>query len=767
MRFRSAALCALLTSFQLPALAADAPADKAVETAPCADPASSLNRESTQALATLAQRCRDAKQWERALAWYLLGERRFPNQLHYPARQAMTLADAGRTAQALAKARALVEQHASSPDAWLALGYVQAAAGAPYDALSAVNQALRLAPQTPYVIVEHALALERAGLAHAAQHAAQQNASHFDAETLRRLKANYLAERVRLAALPSRSPDDSKRRLDQLIEEYDSLIAQWSAADANARQDSLRLRVDRIQALHARGYMHQTLQAYEDLDRSLVTVPDYVLHQVAAAYLATRQPEKASALYQKAQFNTSLTRREQVDIALGRFYAEGESGNFEQARTLIDSARDAQPVWVQPLGSPARQPNDLRMHTEAPWALGYLYANDTETAQKALEDAVSQAPQNSTLRIALASTYRARGWPRRAEEELKIAESQEPLSVALLAEQGQTALDLREWQSTRTLLDYLQKNAPDDSATKRLEKEWNRHNKAQLYVNAGIDQSRDNPVTGDDDLKLETVLYSAPLNQNWRLFAGVGQAQGDFPEGSVTQRHTRVGAQWQSRNLIAELEANTQHYRHKTRPGARLSAEYALNDQWTLLGGAAWHSLDTPLRALANDISSNRIELGVRWQRNEQGQWTLMASGERFSDGNTRTRIALRGTERIYTRPTYWLDAGLDVAASKNSKEDRPYFNPRRDLEVLPSVRLNHVLHQRYDTRLMHYVQLGAGVYHQQDYGSGAVGLIGYGIRYSVNENTEIGVSVTGISRPYDGQRERELRALLDISIRF
>lgn len=766
MRTRSAALFALLALGSLQT-AAWAQHNGSAGNMPCSASTKPTEAMDAQSLAQQAQRCRDQKQWNAALAFYKQGQHRFPKNLHFPAREAMTLADAGHTEEALNKAISLTQRFASAPDAYLALSYVYASLNRPFDALNAADRALSLAPTTPYVIVEHIQALNRAGLVYAAYFAARRHTTLIDPAISRRLHADYLAEKVRLAALPTRQRADGLRMADEVIADYDALISQWEREGGQAAQDAKRLRVDRLQALHARGRMRDVIVAYEELQHNGQTVPDYVLNQVASAYLSVQQPEQAQAIYKRAQSNPALTRREQVDVQLGLYYAQSESGLVDEARNTIDTARDAQALWVNVPGSPTRLPNDLRMHTEAPWALAYLYGNDTSAAQEKLEDMTAMAPQNTTLRIALASVYRARGWPRRAEEELKRAEALEPRSIQLIAEQGQTELDLHAWENAHTLLDYLEQNAPEDNATRRLRKAWDREQKAIVYITAGMDRSQDNPVTGDHNLRLETVAYSAPLKGNWRLFAGAGQAQGDFPEGSVTQRWGRVGAQYRDRDVLAELETSAQHSDYGTQAGLRASVEYALNDQWALGGELAWRSLATPLRATANDIRSNDASAFVRWRRSEQGEWTLAVSGARFSDGNKRSSVFIRGKERLYTTPTVTLDAELDASASKNTKQDTPYFNPRSDYAVVPSLRLSHVLHQRYEQQVSHYLQLGAGIYHQQDYGTGGVALAGYGIRYTDGENFEAGLSITGISRPYDGAREREVRAMLDIAIRF
>ena len=113
------------------------------------------------------------------------------------------------------------------------------------------------------------------------------------------------------------------------------------------------------------------------------------------------------------------------------------------------------------------------------------------------------------------------------------------------------------------------------------------------------------------------------------------------------------------------------------------------------------------------------------------------------------------------------MDLGLEVATSRNSKEEAAYFNPRSDFSVLPSVSVNHVLYHRYETQWSQQFQAGAGTYSQRDYSTGAIGLLSYGQRYRWNDVLETGANLSWINRPYDGERESDVRLIVDLTYRF
>ena len=114
------------------------------------------------------------------------------------------------------------------------------------------------------------------------------------------------------------------------------------------------------------------------------------------------------------------------------------------------------------------------------------------------------------------------------------------------------------------------------------------------------------------------------------------------------------------------------------------------------------------------------------------------------------------------------IDLGLEVGASHNSlSEDVPYFNPKSDLSVLPMVSVNHMLYERYETRWSQQFQVGAGTYTQKYHSTGGMALLGYGQRYSWNDVLEVGGMLSAINRPYDGERETDLRLMVDLTFRF
>ena len=135
--------------------------------------------------------------------------------------------------------------------------------------------------------------------------------------------------------------------------------------------------------------------------------------------------------------------------------------------------------------------------------------------------------------------------------------------------------------------------------------------------------------------------------------------------------------------------------------------------------------------------------------------------------GMSRRSLLLRGEERLVTRPHWYLDAGVEVYATRNQRNDVAYYSPLSERSLLPSLSWNHTLRQTPASAWTQSASVGLGGLTQQGYGGSALGVLSYGQRYRVQDMFEIGGTLSAISRSYDGKREREWRIAFDLIQRF
>ena len=727
----------------------------------------------TQALATVARTYRNQQQWAKAEAVYRQALLREPSNVDLQLGLALTQADGGQASEAVQRTRALVAAKPDDPNRRMALGYALTRAGLNYDALFEFDQAFIRAGDKPEVAREYIVALQKARLPEPALRLAAQRPGLLDSVTQRRLEGDLAAERVRMAEFATRTEKERYVIADRALQDYDTLLARWTP-DASAHDDVVRWRIDRLGALKARARTAEVIREYETLTAEGVQLPTYAVRWVAASYLDQRQPEKAEPLYRQALSATDAEPDDRVEDSTALFYALQESDKGVEAREVANTLANNQKPRVELKGLPIGNPNDAWMDAQQLSAQSGVYGGDLPGSEAGLDALVARAPGNVGLHLAQADMYRARDLPRRAEATLKETEAQVPRDIGLEVSQAYTAMDLQEWRQLDVLADDVIARNPDSRQVQRLQRLRNVHDMAEVRVEAytgksygGGNNGDVGAVTGSRDWGIESVIYTPPIDEDWRLFAGAGYATADFSEGTGQHRWQRVGVERRTRDMTLEAEVSNHSYGFGSKQGARVSIARDINDNWQYGGSLDYLSATTPIRALNADITANGGSGFIRWRANESREWKLSLSPSHFSDGNDRIETLLTGREGIYSSPGVQVDLGLEVSASRNSKADTVYFNPKSDFSVLPTVTVNHVLYHRYETQWSQQFQVGAGTYSQKDYSTGGVGLIGYGQRVRWNDVLEAGANLSLISRPYDGVRERDLRLLVDLTYRF
>lgn len=714
-----------------------------------------------------AQQKRDAQQWDEALAVYRQGRAQYPQDTAFQYGEIYVLADSGQQEQASALADGILRQTPESADALLVKAYAQLRQNGQFAALEYVDRAQQAAPDKPYVVREYIFALRRAGMAEQALAIAQRQPELLTPAQLRELQADAVAEIVRLSDVTLRSEKERFVLADKALARYDQLLPQWRQAGDEALIQ--RARIDRLQALHSRFYMSELVREYEALKATGTELPIFALGDVASAYLYLRQPEIAGALYEQIIASGYMRNDDEIRQIqdFGLLYSYSDRGDVATAQSMAQPLPENFSKWRYVEGEKVNIPNAPYLDALHTTAMMDFYADDTVDSQATLQSLLDAAPANNNLRTDLAWIYRSRGWPRLSEQELKVAEAYEPREISTEVGQGQTALALQEWRQAEVLAQDLEDRFPEDQRVKRLNRLWEVHNLAELRVSAYKGLSKNNPATGSQDYGLETTIYSAPLNYNWRLFAGAGHRLGKFDGAKAQHNFARMGLEWRSRDWHTEAEISDNHFGFGSSIGARIATSYDLNDYWQLSAAANWRTRATPLQALHNNITSNSLELGIRWRQSERREWGLSITPSRFSDSNQRTELLLSGKERLLTRPTWFLDLGVEGYAAHNSRTDVRYYSPRREIGLSPFLTVNHTIYQRYETQWTQQASIGLGGVNQQGYGTGSTQFISYGQRYKFNDIFEVGATLSGSRRPYDGVREREWRLILDLIYRF
>ncbi len=717
-------------------------------------------------LEAVARAYRNLQRWPEALNTYSKALQLRPDDNGALVGRVMTLADSGKQREAVRQAQALVAKQPQSVDRRLALGYAYLRNQQTYSALREVDEARLLAPENTSVKREYLLALQRAGVHSKALELAEKNPELVNSGELRALQRARVADYVRQSDLPTAKEHERFNQADKAIAESDRLLKAW-ATDPLAKNDAKTLRIDRIGALYNRAYMQKVLDEYEHFNAQGEQLPAYALRWVAGAQLYLKQPESAAQLYEQILAEGDKKSPARLSDLQALYYALNESQQASAAAKLVPIIAD-QPKRVYQKGLPQGKANPDWLTGKVMEVSAAQSSNDLNTAEAKIQTLANSAPGNTELRTMRADIFSARGWARRSEAELKEAENISPRSIDVEISQGYTAQALQEWRQFELYADDVFSRYPERLSAQRLERARQLHNMAELRVSSNGGISPDNTVTGSGDFGLDTVLYSSPIDYNWRVFGGLGYSQGEFQEGKGRNRYERGGVEWRGRNHTFAAEINNQNYGQGNKQGFRLSAGHEINDYWQYGWSLDWLSRETPLRALNSDVTSDSVSGYLQWQQNEGRKWRIALSPQRFDDGNNRISGSVSGEERVYTSPKLIADALLDVGTSHNSQPaEGPYFSPETDFSIMPGLRLSHSLYERYERTWSQQAQFGLGSYNQRNYGTDPIGFISYGQRVNLDDQLNFGATASGLSRPYDGERETEYRLVFDLSYRF
>lgn len=715
-----------------------------------------------------ARAYRNQKQWSLSLAaWESAGVKE-PHNDDILSGRIMTMADARQFTAAESQARQFVARSPSTTS-YQTLAWVLRAQGKNWEALSAATLAEEASPDNAWSqqFLMGQLAANRVS-APALEIAQSQKTSP---EMQRRLRTDAAAQLVRNSFSPTRNEQERYLVADQALREYDQMMKEWRN-DPTAKADYDRARIDRMGALLARRQLKAVTDEYEALVAEGKPVPEYARRWVATAYLAQQRPAEAEVLMKtifevpssKPTFDpTSLTQEDQQSL----FYSRMENEDYSAAKKQVDVIVARTPWQRRIYGSPVPEPNDYWLLGQTLQAQYSSMTNDLAQAEVLTKHMAYTAPGNQGLRILYASVLEARGLPRKAERELKLAEVIEPTNLELERQQASVALDLQEWRQAGQLIDDVQQRSPEDEATKRLVLARQVHEKSELRISGhqGIDS--DSPISGQHDFNINSAVYGPPMGENVRLFAGFNFATGEFEEGKGYDRDVLGGLEWRSRNWWAEAEISHRNFTADKSIGARFSTSYDINDNWLIGGSAERLSASTPLRALRSGVTSNGGNAFVRWYQNERREYALSVAPSWFSDGNERMEYLVSGKERLWTAPRFIVDFTPSVSASTNTKENVPYYNPKQDLSLVPAFTADHQLYRHYDTIWSQQFVVAVGAYFQQDFDTGSITTLGYGQRLQLNNVLDSGFMLTWDKRPYDGVRERNIAVSFDVNYRF
>jgi biofilm PGA synthesis protein PgaA len=712
--------------------------------------------------AAVARDYRDTGAYDKALTLYRQGRARYPQELTFAYGEILTLTDSGHADDAVAQADDLLATHPEDIELLSAAIYASAATDHYADTVALAERMLRIAPQDRDAVRARVFALRGLGQSMLALDLAEQSADAFSDSELRSLVGNRLAALVRAGEDPTVKDTERLAATDRAIAELDRRIAIWAAEGAGGTQEAHTARFDRIVALEDRARTGEVIGEYDALRSQGIEVPAYALKAVADAYARRREPENARRVFELVL----AANPKDFEARIGLFYAELESEDFDAAFQTIDALAAEQTPSLAAAGPMQQTPNPAWLRANLIAALARFYAGDTAEAQRRVTDMVILSPNDASLRQALGTILLGRGKPHAADRQFANGQIILPDDVDLAAARANVAItrgDRVEGADEATLL--LMRD-PAVNAVVQLARRVEILERPELSVrwNANL-QSTNIPVAGNS-FSIETQLYSAPIDDTYRVYADYGYSVAKLPEGTIVNNHVALGLEYTGLDIAANAEISNDSS-PRAHAGGRAAIAWAPLDEWRFSGAMQIFSADTPLRALKHDITANSWMVRAAYTPSDLQSYSLAGELVTFSDGNDRTVLDASALQRLLTLPHLTIDMTGELYASKNSLRNAPYFNPPEDLSGSLTLAASQILYRRYSFVYSHRLSVTGGEYLESGFAGGFAGNLYYEQRLRVNDSWEGALGVQLRRQPYDGHAENSFAILGSIDWRF
>lgn len=681
----------------------------------------------------LAFSARSLQRYAQAESLYTQAIALFPLRVEARFGLALTLAAAERNPVAeLAAWQAILLLEPEHRAALLGIVRVLARLGAPQLALDSAD---RFADRTPGLLTP----AERAALA-----------------------ADRTAQHVRWGAITADSGLGEARfaAIDSALVESENAAARAAAVTAVLDSTERQLVLDRIIALRDRFRMRDAVALYEAMQVRLEAVPAYAKSAAASAYLYLKQPERARDLYREALADDA----DNLEMRLGLFYALAESEQHAEALALADGIAAATPQWIDAWSPATIRANPAYARALGAQALAPLFADRPGVAEQRLHALADRAPFHMGIRTDHASSMRARGWARAAEQELRWILAVEPDNSGALGERAGALLEMQSHAAAVQVLAQARAAAAEDGRVVRAGRLLEVHEMRELSVDANAGRSSGGPA-GTSGRALEARLYSSPLDDRFRAYAHLFDAQATFAAGTARRERAGIGLEYRSPQVVASGELS--HGLNGSRTGAAASLAYRPDDHWTLRGTLDSSSNAIPLQAHLAGINAQRVSAEALWRAHESRSAAVSVGLMAFSDSNRREFTQARWTERVVAGPRYKLDLTAALYASRNSLAGAPYFNPSRDLSPTLEVANEWLQWRRYSSAFRHRLVASAGSYWQQGFGAGKVAALRYEQEWTADDRLALRYGIGRSLHPYDGAQTGRNYAYLSLNWRF
>jgi biofilm PGA synthesis protein PgaA len=620
----------------------------------------------------------------------------------------------------------------------------------------------RLMPKNARARREEVFALRKAGATPLAWDLAQNHLDLFSGAELAELAHERQAMAIRHGEVLAQvgTPAEAFAGLDRALRLNDAALAAEADEPAMAR----RTRYDRFLALRDARAMGAAVSAWEsapEAERDLA--PAYVRAGVADAYLYLEKPRQAQRLYEEAIAAARAddnAHRAPTSWRVGLYYALLESEQPQAAAREIDALLAQTPHAVHSRTPGLESANDDYLQVRLLHALHRYYTDQLPAAERELRALREAVPFSSAVRAAWVSLLSSRDQPRVAYDEARRLQIDDPDYHGAEVLLSGLAFDLQRWKEARDRLSTLIARNPDDKALQRQQDAMRRHDAWTLRVESLVTHT-----SGPDPKEPSFLaqLYGPPLAENWRPFFFDAFVPANAREGAPLRNRVGAGVEWREGDWTASADVGHDNAGVR-RESVELRLARALSDHHQVALDYQNNTRELSVRAFVNGIYANSLGGAYTYSRNESRKWIATLRETRFSDGNRRGEAGVEWRERLHADARWRVDASLAAGATRNSEDDRPYFNPRRDESVQAGAAAERLEWREYARAFRQRLAGSVGLYHQAGFRALPYGEVRYSHEWDARDAWNVVYGVGYAVHPYDGVQERAPFAFLTLA---
>jgi len=632
-----------------------------------------------------------------------------------------------------------------------ATAYLATAQKQRLSALREYNRVLKVEPGNRQALRGKALSALALGAPWQALAISEQYPGVLSEEEHQRVVLDTAAMQLRWSSVTAADQAEQIATTETAIDVQDDVLGSRDLAELDVNNPIERaLLFDRIVALQQRFEMSEAIDLFE-ATVSRIDDPDqlplYVLKVAGDAHLYLRQPIEARDLYLEA-LNRDPSH---YPSRMGLFFAYSDYGEHEKAQALLDQTLETQPAWIRPTPRIWLQNPAFANATQVK-AVSPAYAGDYDTSLDQLDDLLAIAPASHSTRVSRAQVLRWRGWPRAAQIEVGRTLGEVPGNVYAGTTNAHTLMDVYRFEEAGIAVSGLDQTASHDPGVRSVVRRWQLHRRPELITEASF-RSSDGDAVGTDEWRINTLIFSSPIADNYRVFAHDFIQNAEFSEGTGRDHRLGVGVEYRESGVRLASELST-GFEQNTKAGLSLDGDWQIDDFWSITGRLAANSQEVPLRGTRVGVRGDEITLGGAYRWHEARRLAGRAMMLDMNDGNRRQSLDINFTQRLRNGARHRLHGLLEGYTSSNTEENTIYFNPESDWSVAAGLEHEWVVHRRYERGLVQKLGFDLGNYWQSGYGSGTTWTIRFehGWQFSDALSLNYGAS-TGV-RIYDGEKE-------------